>query len=187
MRRGFLFSILIISLSLLFHTASGWTLMISLSTEDLTQEAENIIVGKVVRKECRYDEEGKRIYTYVTISVEEDLKGKAGEKEITVRHLGGEVGEKGLMVSDTPSFEEDEEVLVFLRKGKKPEFKEVVGWMQGKFRVKRDEVTGERMVISKEKEVYKKRRGIVREGRKEISLTDFKKEIKEIIEKHGRK
>lgn len=187
MRRRFLFSILIISLFLLFLAASGWTLMISLSTEDLTQEAENIIVGKVVKKECRYDEEGKRIYTYVTISVEEDLKGKTGGKEITVRHLGGEVGEIGLWVEDTPSFEEDEEVLLFLKKGKKPEVREIVGRAQGKFRVKRDEFSGERMVVSKEKEVYEKGCGIVREERKTISLVDFKKEIKEIMRKHGKR
>lgn len=187
MGRRFLFSILVISLSLLFLAASGWTLMIGLSTEDLTQEAENIVVGKVVKKECRWNEERTRIYTYVTIAVEEDLKGKAGGEEIIIRHLGGEVGEIGLAVSDAPSFKEDEEVLLFLKKGKKPEVREVVGRAQGKFRVKRDEITGERVVISEGKEVYKKGRGIVKEEKRTIPLVDFKKEIKEIIEKHGRK
>jgi len=188
MGRRLLFFTLIISLFFLFlHTASGWTLMINLSTEDLTQKAENIIVGKVVKKECRYDEEGKRIYTYVTISVEEDLKGKAGGKKITVRHLGGEVEGVGLAVSDAPSLKKDEEVLLFLKKGKKPEVKEIVGRAQGKFRVKRDAFSGERMVISKGKEVYKKGCGIVKKEKKTVPLVDFKKEVKKNIEKHGRK
>jgi len=130
MRRRFLFSMLVISLCLLFYTASGWTLMISLSTEDLTEKAENIVVGKVIKKECRWNKERTKIYTYITIFVEEDLKGKAEGKEITVRYLGGEVGEVGLRVSDAPSFKEDEEVLLFLKKGKKPEVREIVGRAQ---------------------------------------------------------
>ena len=185
MRRKSLFSILVVILLLLFSTASGWTLMISLSTEDLTQEAENIVVGKVVKKECRWNEERTAIYTYVTISVEEDLKGKAGGKEIIISHLGGEVGEIGMAVSDAASFKEDEEVFLFLKKGKKPEVKEIAGRAQGKFRVKKDEVTGERMVISKGKAVYKEGCGIVREEKKTVPLANFKKEIEEIIEKHG--
>ncbi len=187
MRRRFLFSILVISLFLLFHTASGWALMIKLSTEDLTEKAENIIVGKVVRKECRYDEEGKRIYTYVTISVEEDIKGKSEAKEITIKHLGGEMDDIVMWVSDSPSFKENEEVLLFLKKGKKPEVKEIIGRAQGKFRVKRDEFSGERIVVSKGREVYEKGCGIVREERKKIPLVDFKKEIKETMRKHGKR
>ena len=82
--------------------------MRKLTLHELVSNAEMIATGKVVKKECQWGERGKWIYTYATISVDEYIKG-SGDKEIIVRHPGGEVGRKGLMVSNMPSFREGEE------------------------------------------------------------------------------
>ncbi len=73
-----------------------------------------------------------------------------------MRHLGGEVGEKGLIVGNMPDFREGEEVLVFLGKagddlttldmrGNARRIRRVCGFAQGKYEIFVDE-TGEKMV-----------------------------------------
>ena len=94
--------------------APCFSFMCKVSTEELEAGADLIAVGNVVGKECRWDEGGKWIYTYVTLAVDEYVKGQ-GEGEVVIRYLGGEVGEKGLRVGHMPSFSEGEEVFVFLR------------------------------------------------------------------------
>ena len=94
--------------------APAFPLMRKLMLSELAGNAEVIVTGKVVEKECMWNEKKTIIYTYVTISVDEYVKGE-GEKEVVVRHLGGEVGRKGLIVGNMPRFREGEEVLVFLR------------------------------------------------------------------------
>ncbi len=92
-------------------------LMLRLGLDELVSNAEMIATGKVVEKECSWDEKGKWIYTYVTVVVDEYIKGGGGE-QVVVRHPGGEVGRKGLIVGNMPHFHEGEEVLVFLREAK---------------------------------------------------------------------
>jgi hypothetical protein len=98
-------------------TVPAFPLMLRLSLQELTGNAEIIAAGKVVERECRWGERGKWIYSYVTVSVDEYIKG-SGDEQVVVRHLGGEVGEKGLIVGNMPRFSEGEEVLVFLRGAK---------------------------------------------------------------------
>ncbi len=106
-------------------------LVIEKSLNDLTAEADSIVTGKVVNKES-YWENGK-IFTDVTISVGENIKGKP-ENKIIVQVQGGVVGDIYAQVSDVPLFENNEEVLLFLKGNK------VVGWNQGKFTIKNDKV-----------------------------------------------
>ena len=136
-------------------TVPCFPLMLKLSLEELTGYAEIIVTGKVVEKECRWGEEVKCIYTYVTVSVDEYIKG-GGEDKVVLVHPGGEVGRKGMMVSNMPSFQEGEEVLIFARRlehrlarlAKKEDsgvIYRVSGFAQGKYRIFVDE-TGRKMV-----------------------------------------
>jgi len=68
---------------------------------------------------------GKRkIFTDVTVSVGEKIKGRS-ENEIKVQVQGGIVGDVYAQVSDVPLFEDNEEVLLFLKGN------QVVGWNKG--------------------------------------------------------
>ncbi len=112
-------------------------LMVRKSIEELTFEADSILIGKVKKIESRWNEERTLIHTYVTISVSQHLKALSGQgkiEEIIVKVRGGEVGDIGLRVSDTPQFREGEEVFLFLRTEKPPLFS-VAGLFQGKYTI----------------------------------------------------
>ena len=112
-------------------------LMVEKDIEQLTQEADLILTGRVKSIESGWNEERTLIYTYVTISVEEEAKALSGQEqvdEIIVRVRGGEVGDIGLRVSDTPQFREGEEVFLFLRMEDMPLFS-VTGLFQGKYTI----------------------------------------------------
>ena len=121
------------ALTLLIFTSvpNAATLVIEKSLNDMTTEADSIVTGKVVNKES-YWENGK-IFTDVTVSVGEKIKGRP-ENEIKVKVQGGIVGDVYAQVSDVPLFEDNEEVLLFLKGN------QVVGWDQGKYSIKTDKI-----------------------------------------------
>ena len=130
-----------------FFAPQASALMLRKSIEELTFEADSILIGKVERIESRWNEEKTLIYTYVTISVSQYTKALSSAKqfeEIIVRVRGGEVGDIGLRVSDTPQFREGEEVFLFLRMEKLPLFS-VTGLFQGKYTIE-DGIAKNRML-----------------------------------------
>lgn len=190
-RKTTLFCVLII----VGATLPCFSLMLKLSLAELVSNAEMIVVGKVVEKECRWGETGEWIYTYVTVSVDEYIKGE-GENEIVLMHPGGEVGKKGLMVGNMPSFREGEEVLVFLRKGEEDlasldlqgdagGIYSVSGLAQGKYDVTVDE-TGEKMVKNDFSDLFAQHEDgmqiIDEKAFLSTRLSEFVSEIREILQ-----
>ena len=137
-----LHSVLIFLLLTGFLASQTSALMVRKSIEELTSEADSILIGKVEKIESRWNEERTLIYTYVTISVKQytkTLSGVGEVQEIIVKVRGGEVGDIGLRVSDTPQFREGEEVFLFLRMEKLPLFS-VAGLFQGKYTIEEGRV-----------------------------------------------
>lgn len=162
-------SVLILILLTEFLAPQSSALMVRKSLEELTSQADSILIGKVEKIESRWNEEKTLIYTYVTISVKEHTKalsGMAEVKEVIVRVRGGEVGDIGLRVSDTPQFREGEEVLLFLKRENMPLFS-VTGLFQGKYSIE-DGIAKNRML------------GV------EIPLNSFISQIKDTLEKAKR-
>ena len=93
--------------------------------------AEHVLIGKVKNMESRWNDDRTSIYSYVTISVENWLTKSRGDEEITIKYVGGEVGDIGCWVSDQPHFSIDERVKVFLKLEETGEFT-VAGGGQGK-------------------------------------------------------
>lgn len=160
---------LIFSLIAGFFSTQGAALMIRKSVEELTYEADSIMIGKVTGMESRWNEDRTLIYTYVTISARDYVKklSNIGEsEEIIVRMPGGEVGDIGLKVSDMPEFREGEEVLLFLKK-ERPTIFRVVGLFQGKYTVEdgraKNKVLGREIpldsFVSQIREIIKEARG----------------------------
>ncbi len=136
-----LHSVLIFLLLTEFIAAPGSALMVKKSLEELTSGADSILIGEVKKIESQWNEEKTLIYTYVTISVSQYTKTLSSVKqvqEIIIKMPGGEVGDIGLKVSDTPQFREGEEVFLFLRK-KLPLFS-VAGLFQGKYTIEEGRV-----------------------------------------------
>ncbi len=164
----------ILSSVAIFYLASGFlgtqgtALMVEKTMEELTYEADSILIGEVTGMESRWNEDRTLIYTYVTISPRDYVKklSNMGEsEEITVKIRGGEVDGIGLRVSDTPEFREGEEVFLFLKK-ERPTIFRVAGLFQGKYTVEdgraKNKVLGREIpldiLVSQIKEIMKEAR-----------------------------
>ena len=112
-------------------------LMVKMSVEDLTKEADVIIIGNIKEVESRLNFWRTEVHTYSTVSVEKYIKG-IGPGTLTIITEGGNAGDSGVWVEDTPVFTKNENVLVFLKKAGR-EFS-VAGWAQGKYIVENEEV-----------------------------------------------
>ena len=137
-----LHSVLIFLLLTGFLASQTSALMVRKSIEELTSQADSILIGEVKKIESQWNEERTLIYTYVTISVKQYTKALSRQEqieEIIVKVPGGEVGDIGLKVSDTPQFREGEEVFLFLRSEEVPVFL-VAGLFQGKYTIEEGRV-----------------------------------------------
>lgn len=144
MRRLFL----IIALAAIFAlSAAEATIMVKLGLDDLAREADTVLAARVSYLWSEWDESGLRIYTYVALEPKELFKGDVRQPEIIVKVRGGIVGAVGQISPGTPSFDQGEDVVLFLKETADGFFS-VVGLAQGKFSVKRDAATGENYVIS---------------------------------------
>lgn len=133
--------------------------------KNLSQGADMIITGKVVDQQSQWNSDNSRIYTNVTIQVDEYLKGTDNLDRIVITHLGGEVGSVGETYSHIPTFIDDENVLVFVKKSAKDESLSVFEGEEGKLTLYQNKNTGEKVTSNN------------------IKASDIKKEIKSFVEK----
>lgn len=144
-RSYFLFVLMIIS-------GFYFTSLAQLSSSEikiLSEKADVILTGKVAQQTSSWNENKTRIYTHATIQVEDYIKGNNSGNTVTVTYPGGEVGDIGEMYSHMPSFENNEEVLLFLKKDSKNTSFKVINGEDGKITVTTDTKTGEKITSSK--------------------------------------
>jgi hypothetical protein len=116
-------------------------LMTKATVAELTAGSTDIVRGRVQTVVSQWENGAKTIATYASISVEERLKGD-GPDVVTVRVPGGQVGDVGLWVEDTPVFAEGQEVIIFLEATDDLSFMQVRGDFQGEFTVEDGKVFG---------------------------------------------
>lgn len=80
----------------------------------LTAHARVIVIGRVVGISSHWDAGQGQILTDIRISLDEVLKGPAPGPELTIRQLGGRVGDLESQVEGSPAFGLGERVLLFL-------------------------------------------------------------------------
>lgn len=124
------------------------------SLDKLLSKADSIVVGEVIeilqskwntidgKKPENRSDQSYYIYTDNRIKVGEYLKNPLSMETVTVRVLGGIVGQDKMVVEDQPFFSVNENVLVFLKKDDDARTKDVggqhyvtVGAMQGKISI----------------------------------------------------
>jgi hypothetical protein len=110
--------------------------MLKLDLRQLVGRADAVFVGKVLKVQSKWTEDGKRIVTDATVEVKQSVRGTTLGQKVVVRSLGGSVGETGMKVSGSPVFRAGDEVLLFTdtRQG----HRYVVGMSQGAYYVSRD-------------------------------------------------
>ena len=114
----------------------------------LSQKADVILIGKVVKKESAWNTSKSRIFTKTTIQVEEYLKGKDNGNTLEVIYPGGEIDGVGEIYTHMPKFENDEEALLFLKKDKKNKAYRVLSGEAGKIKIQKDKKNNEKVPAS---------------------------------------
>ncbi len=110
---------------------------------EMAVAADQILIGEVVGMRAQVAVRRNSIHTFVTIEVDEFLKGeRRGRRMVTLRILGGEAEGYRLVVPGSPRFELGERVLVF-SEGAAGRIPGVLGLAAGKFSLDQDPRTGE--------------------------------------------
>src|SRR5262249_2495874 len=89
------------------------TTVIIPSDDQLIIEARAIVRGRVLAVQSGLDKQD-RIFTYVTVRVQEVLKGNLTQHRIILKQPGGEYGNRGTLVFGAPQFKVDENVVLYL-------------------------------------------------------------------------
>ena len=136
-RRRFLWILFLTGLALLAVAASATTLS-RLRFEELVNQATAVARVRCIGVQSRW--ENGEIWTETRFQIVELNKGLLSDV-VTVRMLGGRVGNLHSRVDGIPAFRPGEEAYVFLW-GRESEPFRVLGWSQGTFRIARDQRTG---------------------------------------------
>jgi matrixin/putative Ig domain-containing protein len=82
--------------------------------DDLVIGSRAIVVGRVLSLASRLDTDADRVFTYVTIRVEERLKGAIDSRRIVIKEEGGEAEGQGSLIFGAPHFVPGERVFLYL-------------------------------------------------------------------------
>jgi hypothetical protein len=110
------------------------------SLEQKTVKADLIVIGRVIDAESRWNETKSNIYTYVSLSIEEEIKGHSTKEVITIKILGGAVGEIGTFIHEMASFRKGEKALVFLKRDLRSDYFVVLYGQYGKYEINQDDI-----------------------------------------------
>ena len=139
-----------IIIAFMFSTMTSLNLaqQIKVDIKDLSKDADLIITGKVSQQISSWNEDKTRIYTIATVQVEVYIKGNVTGNSVSVKYLGGEVGDVGETYSHIPTFVNNEEVLIFLKKNENKSDYSVLYGEEGKISLVNDSQTGELVTSS---------------------------------------
>lgn len=112
------------------------TTVIKLNLEQLVQRADLIAQGQVQSVYAQWDDERRLVFTYISIRVDEPLKGER-RQWVLIRQVGGTVGTIQMSIAGVPQFKSGEMAIVFLKRQEDSTF-QVVGMNQGVYEVVED-------------------------------------------------
>jgi hypothetical protein len=129
---------LVLLLAIANHGNVSATTLARMSIEKMSRTAPLIVRARCVGNSTRWD--AGEIWTFSNFEVQETWRGSA-PPAISVRMLGGRLGNLTSTVSSAPRFQSGEEVVLFLEPTPRGDFS-VVSWAQGTLRIRRDSRTG---------------------------------------------
>jgi hypothetical protein len=140
-RRRFLWILFLAGIALVAIAANATTLS-RLRFEELANQATAVARVRCLGAESRW--EGAEIWTETRFEIVEVNKGIL-PREVTVRMMGGRVGNIHSRVEEVPAFRPGEEAYVFFWSREGEPYR-VLGWSQGTFRISKDPQTGLELV-----------------------------------------
>lgn len=159
----------------------GATVYLPVDFTEMVSAAKEIAHGEVVDVRSELTTDHRSIVTYVTLAVEQHLKGNLGES-VTFRVPGGQVGRYRRIIVGAPTFERGDEVVVFLT-SRGPSIPYLFGLSQGVYRVARLR-DGRAMVTPiPPLESAGRAERVVRgdPARRPLALDEFAREVKAIL------
>ena len=122
------------------------TTVIIPSDDDMLIGARAILRGKVVGIESSFEQQSGRIFTYITVKVQEVYKGRIAERKIVLKELGGQVGDRASVIFGNPRFKNGEKVLLYLDTWADGSLRTYQMFL-GKFNIENDPTTGEEIAF----------------------------------------
>ena len=143
-------SLLLAGLAIFAAASVHATTVVAPTFDELVTRAQLIFEGTVTEVQSQWAGEGgqRHIVSYVTLQVNDGLKGDAGAT-YTLRMLGGTVGDYTMGVSDAPQLKVGDRNILFVENNGTQAIP-LVGIMHGQFRVQQDAATGADVVVNHE-------------------------------------
>ncbi|MBI4527890.1 MAG: matrixin family metalloprotease [Deltaproteobacteria bacterium] len=141
-RKSMIFGFLTLSCLALLSFQASATIVAPVSDPDMAQDAVAVITGHVRAIDSYWDPEQQQIHTLITLIVEESLKGDIPAGRLTIRQVGGVIGDIRSWVQGNPEFFVGEKVLLFLKQNQDGSLR-VAHLYQGKYSILADYFTKE--------------------------------------------
>lgn len=126
--------------------ASHATQVVYRSPREMGATSSLVVEGRVTGVRSYWNDARTKILTEAQVTVSQSYKGQASGV-VRVLQLGGVVGHVRVNVAGALSWNQGDEVLLFLEAMPGGAHR-VAGFSQGRYRVERDEATGRRYVVS---------------------------------------
>lgn len=115
---------------------AGASTFLALSQEELAEQADAVVLGKVLTVDSYWNAEGTLIVTEAVVEVQENVLGETPE-HVRLLTFGGEAGGYRIEAHGFPTFEKGERLLVYLEPARNG-FRRVLGYQQGQYRIRKD-------------------------------------------------
>lgn len=126
---------LVVVSGILWPMASRATTVVApMTVENLSRAADLVVHGKVESMTPAL--EGKQVFTYVKVGVTEVIRGASADRSVVLKLYGGRHGGRATFIVGGPSVRLGEEVVLFLKAGRRSAYG-LVGLSEGKFEVVR--------------------------------------------------
>lgn len=122
------------------------TTVVRVTDVELTRGATAIVVARVLGIQASWRERTRQVVTDVTVGVDEVLAGDVPERSVSVRLMGGRIGDLDVGIPGNPDFRVGETALLFLREDRDGRLR-VAHLYQGKFSVVVDDLTGRELAL----------------------------------------
>ncbi|HEX2224320.1 MAG TPA: hypothetical protein VHN15_08945 [Thermoanaerobaculia bacterium] len=115
---------------------AGASTFLALSQQELAEQADAVVLGKVLTVDSYWNAEGTLIVTEAMVEVQEKVLGETPE-HVRLLTFGGEVADYKIEAHGFPTFEKGERLLVYLEPARNG-FRRVLGYQQGQYRIRKD-------------------------------------------------
>lgn len=169
---------------------AGASTFLFMPQEDLVEQAESVVQGRVIDVQSFWNRQGTAILTEAMVEVEDAVVGKV-PSHVRLITFGGEVGGYRIDAHGFPTFAKGERILVFLEPARAGEdgARRVLGYRQGQFRIRTNKDGHEIAVPAWEGERgarVLKADGTEAEAPRPMGLAVLKRQIRETAARGGK-